>query len=72
MARGEAFNASNQGPIWVTLDRQSIRIDGAHLTGPETDLQARGTLSLRDQSLDLTLNPNANLALLHDFDRDVT
>jgi translocation and assembly module TamB len=72
-ARGvKPVTLQNQGPISVTLDRQSIRIDGAHLTGPETDVQAKATLSLRDQSLDLTLNANANLALLRDFDRDVT
>ena len=35
-------------------------------------MQAKGTLSLRDQSLDLTLNANANLALLQDFDRDIS
>ena len=35
-------------------------------------MQAKGTLSLQDQSLDLTLNANANLALLQDFDRDIS
>ncbi len=62
----------NQGPISATLDHRVVRIDNAHLTGPQTDVQAKGTLSMADQSLDLTLNANANLALLQDFDSDVT
>jgi translocation and assembly module TamB len=62
----------NQGPISATLDRQAIRIDSMRLTGPETDVQAKGSLSLRDQSLDLTLNANANLVLLQNFDRDIS
>jgi translocation and assembly module TamB len=71
-ARGaKPVTLQNQGPISATLDRQTIRIDSAHLTGPQTDVQAKGTLSLQDKSLDLTLNANANLALLQDFDRDI-
>ena len=35
-------------------------------------MQAKGTVSLRDQSLDLNLNANANLAMLQNFDRDLT
>ena len=62
----------NQGPLSASLDHQVVRIDSAHLTGPQTDVQAKGTLSLRDQSLNLTLNANANLALLQDFDRDIS
>lgn len=62
----------NQGPISASLEHQIVRIESAHLTGPQTDVQAKGTLSMRDQSLDLTLNANANLVLLQDFDRDIT
>jgi translocation and assembly module TamB len=62
----------NQGPISASFDHQIVRIDNAHLTGPQTDLQAKGTVSLKDQSMDLTLSANANLALLQDFDRDFT
>jgi translocation and assembly module TamB len=62
----------NQGPVSATLEHQMVRIESAHLTGPQTDVQAKGTVSLADQSMDLTLNANANLVLLQDFDRDIT
>src|SRR5260370_18957581 len=72
-ARGaKPVTLQNQGPISASLDRQMVRIDSAHLTGPQTDIQAKGIVSLKDQSMDLTLNANANLALLQDFDRDIT
>jgi translocation and assembly module TamB len=62
----------NQGPISATLEHRLVRISSAHLTGPQTDVQVNGTLSMRDQSMDLTLNATANLVLLQDFDRDIT
>ncbi len=61
----------NQGPISATLDRQTVRIASAHQTGPQTDIQVHGTASVKYQSLDLTCNVNANLALLESFDRDI-
>jgi len=72
-ARGaKPVTIQNQGPVSATLDRSMVRIDNAHLTGPQTDIQAKGTVSLRDQSLDLSLNASANLVVLQDFDRDLT
>ena len=72
-ARGaKPITIQNQGPISAKLDRGLVRTDSAHLTGPQTDMQAKGTVSLRDRSLDLSLNANANLAVLQDFDRDLT
>lgn len=62
----------NRGPIAATIERQLIRIDSAHLTGRQTDIQAKGTVSLKDQSMDLTLSATANLQLLQDFDRDIS
>lgn len=70
--RAKAVTLQNQGPVSATLNRQVVRIDNAHLTGPQTDIQAKGTLSLRDQSMDLALNANADLGLLQDFNRDIT
>lgn len=72
-ARGaKSVTIQNQGPVSATLDRSVVRIENAHLTGPQTDIQAKGTVSVRDRSLDLSLNANANLAVLQDFDRDLT
>jgi translocation and assembly module TamB len=62
----------NQGPIAATLDRGVVRIASAHVSGPQTDLQATGTIPLRNQPMDVVLNGNLSLAILRDFNRDVT
>ena len=62
----------NEGPISATLDRNVIRIDNAHVTGPQTDIQAKGTVSLADQPMNVTVNGNMNLAVLQNFSQDIT
>jgi translocation and assembly module TamB len=62
----------NKGPVELTVNRQSVRIESAHLTGPDTDIEASGSASLEAQSFDLKVNANANLALLQNFSRDIT
>jgi translocation and assembly module TamB len=61
----------NQGPIEVSLDRGTVRIGSAHLTGTQTDIQASGTASLTQQTLNVNVNANANLALLQSLDQDI-
>ena len=61
----------NQGPITVALDRGQVRIEGLHLTGPETAIQASGTASMDGKALNVTLKANSNLNLLQHFDRDL-
>jgi translocation and assembly module TamB len=61
----------NQGPITAALDKQAVRITNAHLTGPQTDIQITGGASLKDRSMDMQVNANANLGLLANFDRDI-
>jgi len=62
----------NQGPISATLDRGIVRIASAHVSGPQTDLQATGAVPLHNQAMDVVLNGNLNLAILQKFDRDIT
>jgi translocation and assembly module TamB len=62
----------NQGPVSATLDRGTLKIQSAHLTGPQTDFQATGTVPLKGQSMDVALNGNVNLAILQQFDRSIT
>jgi translocation and assembly module TamB len=62
----------NQGPIAATLEQGVAKITSLHLTGPQTDIQATGTASLRDQTVNASVNANTNLGLLQSFDRDVT
>jgi translocation and assembly module TamB len=62
----------NQGPIAATLDRGVVRIESAHLAGPQTDIHASGTIGLtRAQRISLTLKGNTDIGLLQDFDRDI-
>ena len=62
----------NQGPIAATLDRGALKIQTAHLTGPQTDFQATGTLPLNGQEMNIALNGNVNLAMLQQFDQAIT
>ncbi|HEX5230560.1 MAG TPA: translocation/assembly module TamB domain-containing protein [Bryobacteraceae bacterium] len=62
----------NSGPIAATIDRGAVRIQSAHLTGPQTDFKASGTVPLNGQAIDVALNGNVNLAIAQQFDRDVT
>ena len=62
----------NQGPISATLDHDVVRIDSAHVTGPQTDIQAKGTVTLKDQAMNVTVNGNINLAMLQNFSQDIT
>jgi translocation and assembly module TamB len=61
----------NQGPIAARLNRGVVEIQAAHLSGPQTDFQATGSIPLRGQAMDLNLNGNVNLALLKSFSQDI-
>ena len=62
----------NEGPIVASLDRGIVRIDSAHLVGPQTDISAKGTVSLlQTQRVELDLAANTNIGLLQNFSRDV-
>jgi len=62
----------NQGPISATLNHDVVRIDSAHVTGPQTDIQAKGTVTLKDQAMNVSVNGNMNLAMLQNFSQDIT
>jgi translocation and assembly module TamB len=66
-----ALVLQNQGDIAVSLSNGMVRIDSAHLSGPQTDITASGTASTRDNTLNLKVNANANLALLKTLNADV-
>ena len=62
----------NQGPISAELDRGVVRIKSAHLTGPQTDLEASGTLPLNGQAIDVAVKGNVDLAILEKIDQSIT
>ena len=61
----------NSGPIQVSLENGSIRLQSVKLTSRKTTIQATGTASLEGGGLNLTVNANADLGLLEDFSRDI-
>lgn len=62
----------NQGPIAATLNRGALKIESAHLTGPQTDFQAAGTVPFNGQGMNVALNGNVNLAILQQLEQGVT
>jgi translocation and assembly module TamB len=67
----KAVVIQNQEPITATLDHGIARLENLHLTGPQTDLRAVGMVSLQAQTVEATVNANANLGVLQQFSRDV-
>jgi translocation and assembly module TamB len=63
----------SQGGFHASLANSRIDFDPIHVTGEQTDLQAKGTLGLKgDQRLDLTANGTINLKLAETLDSDLT
>ncbi|MDQ6704991.1 MAG: translocation/assembly module TamB, partial [Acidobacteriota bacterium] len=64
----------NSGPIRLSMDKSIVQIESLHLIAQATDIQVRGSMSLANQKapLDLHVNGNLNLALLHTLDKNVT
>ena len=67
----ETVTVQNQGPVAVSLDHGVARIESLHLTGPQTDVQAQGTVSLTAQTMQVSLNAHTDLGVLQKFNRDV-
>jgi translocation and assembly module TamB len=62
----------NEGPIVASLDRGIIRIDSAHLVGPQTDINAKGTASLlQTKPVEMDIAANTNIGLLQTFSQDI-
>ena len=53
----------NQGSLSAALDHGTVRIQNAHLTGPQTDIQFTGTASMKTGAMSPGLNANADMGL---------
>jgi translocation and assembly module TamB len=62
----------NQGPISAALDRGVIRIQSAHLTGSQSNLEVSGVVPLSGQPVDVAIKGNMDLAILEKLDRSFT
>ncbi len=64
----ENVKLQNDGPIHFGLENESLKVDEFHLTGTETDLDAKGTVQLTgEHMLDLRSHGRFNLKLLQAF-----
>jgi translocation and assembly module TamB len=72
LRKAGAVLLQNQGPISASLDRGVIRIQSAHLTGSQTNLEASGVVPLSGQPMDVALKGNMDLAILEKFDQSFT
>lgn len=71
--RAPGFALSNSGPIRATLANSTVRIENARLVGRDTDIAVTGRVSLKAKSpLDIRVSGRLNLAVLQDFNRDLT
>jgi translocation and assembly module TamB len=63
----------NSGPIVAAIANSTVTIQSAHLVGRSTDITVGGRLMLQKKpSLDLRVNGQADLALLHEYDNELT
>jgi len=62
----------NAEPMVVALDRATVRVQSAHLTGPDTDLRLTGTASLEGaRALDLRADGSVHLEILEGFNASI-
>ncbi len=67
------FVISNSGPIVARLSNSTVNIESAHLTGLSTDVSITGKATLQPKpALDLRASGKVDLALIRDFNRDIT
>lgn len=70
-SKGRPIEIQNQGPIALVLDHGTVRIQSLHLSGPETDVQASGDVSLAAHTLHATVSAHTDLAIARRLDRGV-
>jgi len=62
---------SNQGPVSIVMNRGAVRVESAHITGPNTDIQLAGTASVPAKTINATLTSNVDLGIARNFDHDL-
>ena len=68
---GRAIFIQNEGPVALTLDRGVLRIVSLHLSGPNTDLQAGGNISLPRHTMDAMLRARTDLSAVQQLKPDL-
>ena len=65
------YQVRNEGPIELVLDRNTVDIRSFRLAGEGTQLRLDGKIDLRDQSIAVQANGDANLGILQGFFRSL-
>jgi len=65
------YELKNAGNIRMSVDRQMLQVDALRLVGEDTELDLAGSVDIPQQTLALTANGAANLAVLQGFAPDV-
>jgi hypothetical protein len=65
------YRVRNEGPIELTLDRNTLEIGNFRLAGEGTQLQLAGQLGLGDKSIGIQATGDANLGILQGFFRNL-
>ncbi len=68
---GRSITIQNKGTVSASLDRGTLRLDSFHFTGPQTDIQASGTVGVSAHTLNVAVNAGVDLAVLRSFSRDI-
>lgn len=63
----------SEGPLHASLANGIVRLDSLHIVGPDTDVNAQGTMAVFDQPRNLHVNASGaiNMALVHTIDSDI-
>ncbi len=70
---GDQFALHNAAPLVATLANSAVTIESARFMGRATDLTVGGRVLLQQQNpLDLRVSGHVDVAVLHDFDPDLT
>lgn len=68
-----AVTLRNSGPVRLSLRNSLISVDSAQLVGQGTNFSVTGTIALKATSpLNVRINGTVNLAILEDFERELT
>lgn len=71
-ANTKPIQLKNQGPIVVAYKNQVVTVQSAHITGPSTDINLAGTVSMNEKTpLNLQVTANTNLGILQSLDSDI-
>jgi len=62
----------NDGPVSVIVDRSGVQVKRARWTGPASQISLSGNVGLRPLTVNLDLNADGDLALLHRIEDDIS